>query len=85
MNIVNPAAYLPIIEENGTMSDPFRLWVQNVTNFQTLSGSGSPEGTVTAPITTFYMDEDGASGSVLYIKQKTDISADASVGWMLIG
>jgi hypothetical protein len=84
MNIVKPIASQPVVESNGTMADPFRLWTQRITDLQILTGSGSPEGVVSAPITTLYMNTAGTAGSILYIKRDTDISADPTRGWILV-
>ncbi len=45
-----------------------------------LTGTGSPEGVITAEISQRYMDTAGAAGSVLYIKQ----SGAGSTGWKLV-
>lgn len=84
MNIAVPIASQPVVEENGTMAEPFRLWSQQVTDLQILTGSGTPEGTVSAPITTLYMDTAGITGAILYIKRDTDVAADPTKGWMLV-
>tara|TARA_R110002020_G_scaffold299426_1_gene515111 strand:- start:1149 stop:1403 length:255 start_codon:yes stop_codon:yes gene_type:complete len=84
MNIASPIASQPVVEDNGTMAEPFRLWSQQVTDLQILTGSGTPEGTVSAPITTLYMDTAGGAGAVLYIKRDTDVAADPTQGWILV-
>jgi hypothetical protein len=84
MSIITPIASQPIVEPNDTMSAPFRLWVQQVTGLQTLTGSGSPEGVVSAPITTLYMNTAGTAGSILYIKRDAAIAADPTTGWILV-
>jgi len=84
MNIPPPIASQPIVEPNRTMSDPFRLWSQQVTAMQMQTGSGSPEGVLSAPVTTLYMNTAGTAGSILYIKRDTDISADPARGWILV-
>lgn len=42
-----------------------------------LSGYGSPEGSVAAPIGTLYCRLDGSTNSTLYVKEL----GDGSVGW----
>lgn len=42
-----------------------------------LSGSGSPESSVTAPVGSLYMRTDGTSGSVLYVKE----TGTGTTGW----
>jgi len=84
MNIVNPAASLPIILENGTMAEPFRLWTQQITRMEVLMGTGSPETVVDAPMGKFYFDDAGTAGAILYIKRDTDIGGDPTKGWVLV-
>lgn len=84
MNIPALIADQPIVEPNGTQSEIFRLWAQRVTALQILTGSGTPEATVSAPITTLYMDTAGTAGSILYIKRDTDIAGDPTKGWILV-
>ena len=84
MSIVQPTADQPIVEPGGSMSSPMRLWVQQVNGLQVLTGAGSPEGVVSAPITTLYMNTAGGAGSVLYIKRDAAVSADPKDGWILV-
>ena len=84
MNIPTPLASIPIIEENGTMTELFRIWSQQVTKLQLLMGSGSPEGVVSASMMTLYMDTAGTAGAILYIKRDSDIALDPTQGWILV-
>jgi hypothetical protein len=43
-----------------------------------LSGSGSPEGVVTAPVGTLYLRDDGGAGTTLYVKE----SGTGNTGWI---
>jgi hypothetical protein len=84
MNIITPIASQPIVENDGTMAEPFRFWAQQVTGLQILTGSGSPEGVVSAPITTLYMNTAGTAGSILYVKRDAAIGTDPTTGWILV-
>ena len=84
MNILTPIASQPIVDPDGTMAEPFRAWAQRVTALQIVTGSGSPEGVVPAPIPTLYMNTAGTAGSILYIKKLADIGADPKKGWILV-
>jgi len=75
----------PIIQENKLPVDFFRLWILQVTEGGLLIGSGSPETVIEAQQGKCYMDEDGSTGNVFYIKQKADIAGDRTQGWKLIG
>jgi hypothetical protein len=41
-------------------------------------GSGSPEGVVTAPIGSLYLNTDGGAGTTLYVKE----SGTGNTGWV---
>ena len=77
--------YPPINKEQGLVNEPFRIWMQQVTQRGLLIGTGSPEGNVEAQQGDEYMDETGATGSVKYIKQQADIGGDKKQGWVAIG
>ena len=74
----------PIVEDNGTMSAPFREWQELVTRALPIRGTGTPEGVVKAPQDSRYIDTAGAPGSLLYIKVNDDIAGDRTKGWMLV-
>ena len=74
----------PIVEQNRTRSQIFRTWTEEVGRLSVLTGSGSPEGTVSAQATRLYMDTAGTAGAILYIKRDDDIAGDATKGWILI-
>lgn len=74
---------LPITAD-GSMLERFFFWHIGVTNLQILTGSGSPEGVVSAQVTRLYMDTAGAAGAILYIKRDADVGGDRSQGWILI-
>ena len=61
---------IKIVETDGRMAAIFQLFISQVANESLIVGSGTPEGVLEALQGRFYMDEDGAAGSVLYIKQK---------------
>ena len=75
-NIAYLAAGTKIANEKGELDPSTRFfeWQRQVTGLQILTGSGSPEGVVEAPITTLYMNTAGTAGSILYIKRDADSS-----------
>lgn len=75
---------LPVVDQSGKMDTRFYNWAQQVTRLSIITGSGSPEGVVEAPITTLYMNSSGTSGNILYIKRDSDISGDRTQGWILV-
>lgn len=75
----------PPVNDKRVINDPFRIWMQQVTERGLIIGTGSPEGVVEAQQGREYMDETGVAGSVKYIKQLADISGDRTMGWVAIG
>ena len=83
--ITRPSPLTKHINELGRPTPEFMLWIQNVSNLAQGVGNGSPEGVVEDSQLAMFMDEDGAPGAVLYIKQKADIGGDRKLGWVAIG
>lgn len=75
----------PIVKKDGTVEDHYRIFVHEVYLRGLLIGTGSPEGVVEAQQGQEYMDEEGLTGAVKYIKQLSDISGDRTQGWVAIG
>lgn len=84
MNIIPPSFVDSVVDDDGVMTQRLRTWSQEVSGLAIIEGSGSPEGVVNASVTKMYMDTGGASGSVLYIKQLSDIGGDGTKGWVLV-
>lgn len=82
--IIPPTQGTPIVDAQGRMAQQFRVWTQNVSRLEILSGSGSPEGVVNAQQTTLYMDTAGTAGAILYIKRDTSVAGDPTQGWILV-
>lgn len=82
MNPLNPNT--PIVNADGIVTEAFRTLLLQLTNNFLLTGQGAPEGVLVASKGVRYMDEDGVTGSVLYIKQKDNIGGDRSLGWILV-
>ena len=72
----------PIIIDDGTMSQAFRLWTLQAGLSIPVVGAGSPEGVVTAPQYSLYLDSTGAAGFVAYRKMLPSIGGDKSQGWI---
>lgn len=82
--ITPPSPAIPIVDQAGLMADHYRVFVLQVAQLGIIVGTGSPEGVIDGEQTQLYMDDSGAAGSVLYIKQLSDIGGDTSQGWILI-
>jgi hypothetical protein len=53
-------------------------FLYGTTRLQLVSGSGSPEGVVAAPVGSLYSRTDGGAGTTLYVKE----SGSANTGWI---
>jgi len=73
---------LPVVDAKGLPTDIFWNWLNQVTDLQPLTGSGSPEGVVEAMPYRVYLDTSG-SPVVVYVKVLSDISGDRTEGWRI--
>ena len=83
-HLIAPTATEPLVEENRTMTQQTRSFMNAVSRLAMLTGSGSPEGVQEALAERLYMDTSGSAGSVLYIKQVDSIDRDKTTGWVLV-
>ncbi len=79
-----PQYNFPIVTAEGLAQQHFMLFLNDITLTNILSGSGSPEGVVSAIQGQEYMDTAGTAGSIKYIKRDDDIGGDSTKGWILI-
>lgn len=81
--LINFERFEDIATEEGKPTLRFSEFLREMTravNLNTpLTGTGSPEGVLTAEPTQRYMDTTGASEAVLYIKQ----TGTGNTGWIL--
>ena len=84
MTLVPPDPTRAIVKPDGKMQDAFRLFTLRVAQLGLIIGTGSPEGVVVAEVGTEYMDKNGTSGNIKYIKRDSDVAGDKSQGWILI-
>jgi len=82
--ITSPDPSRAIVNKNGVMEDPFRVFVFQVSKLGTIIGQGSPEGVVLAEVGSEYMDSLGTTGSIKYIKRDDNVAGDKTKGWILI-
>lgn len=71
-----------VIDANGRPTIKFVQWMQNVTDLQILSGSGSPEGVYEALEKKLYVDT-STSPPEVYVKVNNAILGDRTNGWEL--
>jgi hypothetical protein len=72
-----------IVNDDGTISQRFRAWVQQVTNevnkLEPLTGTGTPEGSEVASPGRWYVDTAAAVGAGIYFKE----TGNGDTGWIL--
>lgn len=78
--IIQSPALLKLISSDGLATVEFLTWLDQITDavsaIPPLTGSGSPEGVVTASVGRWYVDTDSA-GTGIYLKE----SGDGNTGW----
>jgi len=72
------------LTNNNLATELFFQWMLQVSALSPLSGNGSPEGVVNAPLKSPYLNMTGASGSLLYFKIQPDIAGDTKRGWVAV-
>lgn len=82
--IAQPDPSNSIVNNNGIMTDQFRIFTYLLSRLDLFSGTGSPEGVVEAQPKQIYMDTTGTAGSILYIKRDASVAGDKSKGWILV-
>lgn len=75
---------LPIVDSDRQMIRRFSDWTKSVTKLDPFFGSGSPEESLEADQFRFYIDLEGTTGNILYVKQLSDIDGDKTRGWILV-
>ena len=74
----------PIVDENGTMEQPFRQFTQEAALSIPITVTGSPEGVVEAVQFSLYLDSAGSAGSIQYRKMQPEIAGDRRRGWVAV-
>ena len=74
----------PIVEQDGTMAQPFRQFTQDASLSIPIVGSGSPEGVIEARQYSLYIDSAGSAGSIEYRKMQPDVAGDKTKGWIAV-
>lgn len=75
---------VPVVNKDGKVEPRFHTMMLNLLQLPIITGSGSPEGVVSARATRLYMDTAGSAGSILYIKRDESIANDRTQGWILV-
>lgn len=74
-----------LVDDSGISTQRTQIWLDQVTDLQIITGTGTPEGIVSANVSRLYLQTDGTDGAVLYIKQLSDIGGDPKYGWVVCG
>lgn len=76
--------YEPFVDNVGVLTKPNRDVLRELQSWIPITGNGSPEGNTEALQFRFYIDKDGTTGTLLYIKKLAQIGDDPSKGWVLV-
>lgn len=83
-NIIPPPELIPVVNEQRLITTELADFFTLVADLAIATGSGSPEGVLSARVEKQYMDTAAGTGSILYIKRDTDIAGDTTKGWILV-
>ena len=79
-----PPFNTPVVDDDNVFTAPYRTYFNDFYLLEIIQGTGSPEGVVGAIVGQEYMDLNGTTGSIKYIKRDSDIGGDLTKGWILI-
>lgn len=68
----------PLYDDASPLNPIYTLGGIQIRNVTMTSGAGSPEGVVTAPVSSIYLRTDGGAGTSLYVKQ----TGAGNTGWV---
>lgn len=74
----------PIVFEDGTMAQSFRLFTQDASLSIPIVGAGTPEGFIDARQYSLYINSTGVSGTIEYRKMLPNIGGDTKQGWVAV-
>ena len=71
----------PCVDQSGKPLQNLLIIIEQLRKLEILSGTGSPEGVVSASRKRLYMND--VNGD-LYVKRVDSVGGDASLGWVLV-
>lgn len=67
---------------DGSANTELHIWMESITervnNLEPLTGTGTPEGSITASVGRWYVDTAAAAGTGIYFKE----TGDEDTGWI---
>lgn len=88
MAILDRWPYRSPLIEGGKVGAFWEFWFTNVQTLinglltTTQTGTGSPEGVVTAKQGTVFLRSDGGAGTTLYVKESGGVTTPTNTGWV---
>lgn len=80
--LINPTEVnVPIVERDNSPTQSHFQIINDLSQLEIRAGEGNPEGVLKEKAKTLYMDTNGATGSILYIKTT---GIDEDTGWVLV-
>lgn len=84
MTVIAQERFSELVDSNGYLTQRGASFIEElvrqVNQNEVISGTGSPEGVVTANPKKLYMDESGTAGNILYVKK----TGTGNTGWILV-
>jgi hypothetical protein len=82
IRVVQPSSDKPLTKEDGSPSSQLNSWLKIITDRALIIGTGSPEAIVEAHQGALYLDDEGLTGALLYIKREEEMTGDKTKGWI---
>jgi hypothetical protein len=80
--LINPTEVnVPIVERDNSPTQSHFQIINDLSQLEVRAGEGSPEGVLKEKAKTLYMDTNGTTGSILYIKTT---GIDDDTGWVMV-
>lgn len=73
----------PVVNVDGVLTQEARTSFNELYRRAIISGNGPPEGVVSATQSATYYDLSATTGFIIYVKTKSDINGDNTLGWVL--
>ena len=74
----------PIVDSGGYATLQFQNFLNEISILIPIRGEGSPEGVVDAPLWAEYIDTNGSSGAIKYIKMSSSVDGNTAKGWVIL-
>ncbi len=81
MILLLPPFNTPLVDKSFILTEPYRIFFNNLLLSTIIQGTGSPEGVVEGFVGQTYIDLDGEQWYIRWIKRDAAIDGDRTRGW----